>query len=72
MKTLIRHQMQHDTWFSAMCGAIGGTSYYIFMDVAYLTRLFEAGLTAFVCGLIGAAGKHLYDKLKNKKNGSNK
>jgi hypothetical protein len=60
-------KMQQDTIFSAMCGAIGGTSYYIFIDAVFMVKLLEAGLTAFVCGLLGAAGKHLYDKVKKKK-----
>jgi hypothetical protein len=64
---LIQSKMQHDTWFSAMCGAIGGTSYYLFINTVFITKLLEAGLTAFICGLLGAAGKHLYDKMKNKK-----
>lgn len=59
--------MQQDTLFSAMCGAIGGTSYYIFIDAVFFIKLLEAGFTAFVCGLVGAAGKHLYDKIKNRK-----
>jgi hypothetical protein len=62
----IKH-METGTWFSAMWGAIGGTTYYIFVDAVFFMRLLEAGFTAFFCGFVGAAGKYYWDKWKKRK-----
>lgn len=45
-------------------GAGGGLyDYYIqiHIDAAFWQKLFEAGLTALVCGIVGAIGKKLVD-----------
>lgn len=54
------------------CGMTGGFIKYMssgintMLDIGFTGRLFEAGLTAFVCGLLGVAGKHSFDWIKKK------
>jgi hypothetical protein len=64
--------MEQGKYIGILCGIGGGlTNFFIKMnDAPFVTKFIEAGLTAFVCGLLGAAGKHLYDKVfKKQKNG---
>jgi hypothetical protein len=54
-----------------LCGIGGGMTKYImqFNDAPYFARLLEAGVTAFICGFLGMAGKWGWDYLKNKYGG---
>jgi hypothetical protein len=61
-------------------GMIGGMGKYIFIGIhaSFFIKLLEAGVTAFACGILGAAGKIAADYLKiyfdkkklNKQNGT--
>ena len=58
-----------DTLIGFFSGMIGGFVKYasgVMLQIGFMGRLFEAGLTALVCGFLGVAGKHLFDWLKKK------
>jgi hypothetical protein len=58
-----------DATIAFISGMFGGFLKYMsgtLMNVGFIWRLAEAGATAFVCGLLGVAGKHFYDWLKKK------
>lgn len=38
----------------------------LFIDASFWAKLFEAGLTAGVCGFLGVAGKYSFDWLRKK------
>ena len=74
MKTLILtiQRMNTEKLWAAFCGTAGGmTTYILDIQPDFFSKLIQAGFTAFICGMLGAAGKHLYDivkrKLKNQK-----
>jgi hypothetical protein len=50
------------------CGIGGGMTKYIVQinETPFAAKLFEAGVTAIVCGFLGMAGKWLFDFIKNK------
>jgi hypothetical protein len=57
-------EQQHNSKLWGIIPAIaGGMGNYLLQinQSPYLTQLFKAGLTALVCGFIGAAGKWLWD-----------
>lgn len=60
---------------SAVMGMIkymGNPLLLLFIDTKIIAKLFEAGATAFVCGVLGLAGRDIYNKAKrwwtNRKN----
>jgi hypothetical protein len=64
--------MQHkllDTFTGCICGIIGGGWKYLSQipfEKDFGIRLFEASITAFLCGLLGVAGKHLFTYMLKK------
>lgn len=51
-------------------GAGGGLYDYfiqIHIDAAFWQKLFEAGITALICGILGAIGKWIADKILKSK-----
>lgn len=54
----------NDKILGGICGIIGGmVKYYsdpMFLNAGFFPKLFEAGLTAFVCGVLGVAGKKVF------------
>lgn len=67
MKIMEHHNNNY--LISVLLGIGGGlTQYFIKLNEApFMSKLFEAVITAFVCGIVGAAGKHLYDSIIKKK-----
>lgn len=72
---IIREMIWHkiDTVFAFFFGMLGGFIKYmsgvsgmVLLDVGFIGRLLEAGVTALVCGFLGVAGKHSFDWLKKK------
>jgi len=58
---------------SAVGGLIKFASHpLLFIDATFLAKLFEAGVTAFVCGSLGVAGKMTVDWVKRKYINKNK
>ena len=58
---------------SAIVGLIKFASHpLLFIDATFLAKLFEAGITAFVCGSLGVAGKMSIDWVKRKYINKNK
>lgn len=58
-----------DTIIAFFTGMIGGFIKYtsgVILQIGFIGRLFEAGITALVCGFLGIAGKHIFDYLKRK------
>jgi phage shock protein PspC (stress-responsive transcriptional regulator) len=56
--------------FAILCGITGGMGKYLLIDTTtstYIVKLAQAGLTAFVCGLLGAAGKSIWDRFVKSK-----
>ena len=69
MKAMEWHKI--DTVIGFFFGMIGGfikymSAAFLLLDTGFLGRLFEAGVTAMVCGFLGVAGKHLYDVIRKK------
>lgn len=62
------HQDHNGTIWGIFCGIGGGLTKYFLQinDQPFMTKLIEAGITALVCGLLGAAGKFLFDFIKRK------
>jgi hypothetical protein len=65
------NEMGHNnngTIWGMLCGIGGGLTKYFLQihDQPFVIKLCEAGITALVCGALGAAGKHLYDFAKKK------
>ena len=53
-----------------LCGIGGGmTKYIIQVDAPFMVKLFQAGVTALICGFLGMAGKWAFDYLKTKLGG---
>lgn len=53
--------------FCAITGLIKYASHpLLFIDATFLAKLFEAGITAFVCGSLGVAGKMSVDWVRKK------
>ena len=64
METVLK---QMESKIGVTAGLAGGmTNFLMQMNVhgLFMQKLLEAGLTAFICGALGAAGKHLYDVAK--------
>jgi hypothetical protein len=65
--------MEHNnnnSLFGFACGAFGGLTKYFFLQIneaPYMMKLLEAGITALICGALGAIGKYLVDKYIIKK-----
>ena len=50
-------------------GVVGGMTHYLIQmqgDSTFLESLIKAAITAFVCGVVGAAGKWAFDWVKRK------
>lgn len=63
-------EQHHNRLFAIICGVTGGMGKYLLIDTTsstYLIKLAQAGLTAFVCGLLGAAGKSIWDRVVKSK-----
>lgn len=62
------HRM--DSIVAFFSGMFGGFIKYmagvLLLDVGFISRLFEAGATALVCGFLGIAGKRLYEFVQKK------
>lgn len=68
--------MEHNTdrivaFFAGMFGGIVKLiTGSVLLDVSFMGKLAEAGVTALVCGFLGVAGKHLFSfawkKITNK------
>jgi uncharacterized membrane protein YeiH len=63
--------MEHHNgnFFATFCGVVGGMIQYflIGIDAAFWTKTGEALITAFLCGIVGAFGKHIYDLIVKRK-----
>lgn len=58
-----------DTAIGFVLGLIGGCFNYMLQvanETPYFFKLLEAGLTAFICGALGVAGKYFFGWVKNK------
>lgn len=64
--------MEHmfsDTRIAALAGILGGMVNYLLkigMDQQFISKLIEAGATAFICGFLGVMGKHIFTVIKKK------
>ncbi len=62
--------MEHEaiaTKWGVLIGICGGMGNYLLqagVEASYLVKLVQAGTTALVCGLLGAAGKYAFDLLR--------
>jgi hypothetical protein len=73
----MEHQEQGKIW-GILSGIAGGMGKYLYLQVQaihpssynpfieFLINLSKAGMTALVCGVLGAAGKWLFDFAKTK------
>jgi len=54
------HNKFLDSLIGFACGLIGGCTRYlqISLQPGFASRIIEAGITAFICGMLGVAGKH--------------
>lgn len=66
----MEHQYVLEKAIAFICGAVGGliklASGSMLLDVTFIGKLFEAGVTALVCGFLGVAGKYSFDWLRKK------
>lgn len=53
---------------AALAGSIGGVGKFLLASISehYVVQLGEAAVTAFVCGVVGIAGKETYLRIKRK------
>lgn len=59
MKAMDNH---NGTLWGISCGVVGGMGkYFLQAQMTFPEKLLQAGLTALVCGLLGAAGKFAFD-----------
>lgn len=59
----MEHHNEGKTW-GIICGIGGGMTQWFLqanVDTAFMVKLMQAGITALVCGLLGALGKYLFD-----------
>lgn len=70
MKTHSLNTMERsDAIIGFFTGSIGGMIAWIefyMLDGSYFIQLLKASGTAFVCGFVGVAAKHLFNHLKSK------
>lgn len=66
--TVNKVKMNRDLHVGVLWGITGGMAKYLLWggSAEFLVKLIGAAATAFVCGIVGAAGKQAYDILKNK------
>ena len=67
----MEHQYGLEKIIFFIVGAISGlikvaSHPILFIDATFLLKLFEAGVTAFVCGSLGVAGKMSIDWIRKK------
>jgi hypothetical protein len=62
-------KMKHNNFTGAVAGIGGGCFHYLLqinVDVAFMVKLGEAGITAMVCGAAGIIGKEIVVFIKAK------
>jgi hypothetical protein len=69
MKTQSLDMERSDSILGFFIGGVSGMFAWVefyMLDGSYFIQLAKAGATAFVCGFLGVAAKHLYNHVREK------